>query len=184
MPRMRVVLEDVVCYDTEDVTGGDEFYVIGTVTDGGTTKGVATRPITINNGQTKRFGIGGGTVFDADVPDNRIVKVGLVAFDEDANKDWSRQGDVVTQIAKSVSDGLKLIPNPYTATAGAVLPFAVAAFGGVMRLDQDDELGQHLREFPVWAVPKGEHVQVWAFRGGSGWYSSWRYAVRYRVIKS
>jgi hypothetical protein len=27
MTRMRVVLQDVVCNDTEDVTGPDEFYV-------------------------------------------------------------------------------------------------------------------------------------------------------------
>jgi hypothetical protein len=31
---VRVVLDDVRCRDTEDVMGADEFYLLGTVTDG------------------------------------------------------------------------------------------------------------------------------------------------------
>ncbi|MBD1823117.1 hypothetical protein H6F51_11580 [Cyanobacteria bacterium FACHB-DQ100] len=183
MPRIRVVLQDVTCYDTEDVTGADEFYLTGAVSDGGNSAGVLTRPISVNDKQTKAFGIGGGTIFDADVPENRILKVALIAFDEDSNKDWSKHGEVVTKIGQAVSSGLATIPNPYTAAAGTILPFAISAIGGIMSLDQDDELGQHLREFPVWAIPNGESLQIWGFKGGGGWYSSWRYAVRYRVIR-
>ncbi|AFZ22086.1 hypothetical protein [Allocoleopsis franciscana] len=183
MSRIRVVLENVTCYDTEDVTGADEFYLVGAISDGQQSSGVLTRPISVNDKQTKSFGIGGGTVFDAEVPEDRILKVALVAFDEDAGKDWSNHGDTITKIGQAVSSGLATIPNPYTAGAAVILPFAISAVGGVMSLDKDDELGQHLREFPVWSVPNGDHFQIWPFKGGGGWYSSWRYAVRYRVIK-
>ncbi|HEY9709459.1 MAG TPA: hypothetical protein V6D48_14745, partial [Oculatellaceae cyanobacterium] len=81
MSRIRVVLENVTCYDTEDVTGADEFYLVGAISDGQQSSGVLTRPISVNDKQTKSFGIGGGTVFDAEVPEDRILKVALMAFD-------------------------------------------------------------------------------------------------------
>jgi hypothetical protein len=182
MARMRVVLQDVVCNDTEDVTGADEFYLAGAVSDGATNAGVMTRPIRINNGQTKPFGEGGGTVFDVDVPTDRIVKVVLIAFDGDSNKDWSKHGEVVSKIGENVSSGLASIQNNYTAAAGMILPFVIQAVGGIMSLDQDDELDQHLREFPVGSMPDGEHLQLWTFSQGGRW-SSWNYTVRYQVIK-
>lgn len=183
MARMRVELLDIMCGDTEDVSGGDEFYLAGAVSDGGTSVGVLTAPVSINNGQTKGFADGGGVVFDADVPDGRILKVALVAFDEDSGKDWAKRGEVVTKIGGAVAGGLAAIPNPYTLAAAAILPFAIQTVGGLMSLDQDDDLGQHAREFPVGALPNGTHLQTWSVRGGGGWWSSWRYTVRYQVTK-
>ncbi len=184
MARIQVVLESVVCSDTEDVTGGDEFYLTGAVSDGENSNGVLTRPISINAGQTKQFGVGGGTIFDFQVPDDRILKVALIAFDEDSNKDWEKHGDMVTKIGQAVSAGLGAIPNPYTAAAGMILPYALNAVGQIMSMDKDDELGQLGAEFPVGSLPVGEHVQFWNFNKEGGWYSDWRYAVQYRVIKS
>src|SRR5262245_51470399 len=110
MSRVRVVLDDVICWDTEDVAGGDEFYLTGAVSDGQQNAGVLTVPLSIKgekkHGRTMRFGIGGGTVFDADVPDDRILKVALAAYDEDSNKDWTKQGENVTKIGQAVSAGL------------------------------------------------------------------------------
>ena len=182
MTRMRVVLQDVVCNDTEDVTGADEFYVTGAVSDGPNNAGVLTRPIRINNGQTTEFGEGGGTVFDADVPNKSILKVVLIAFDADSSKDWSQHGEAVTGISQSVSAGLSSIDDPYTAAAGVILPFVIQGVGGIMGLDKDDELGQHLREFPVGATPDGEHLQLWTL-SQAGLYSGWNYTVRYKIIK-
>lgn len=182
MPRIRVVLESVVCGDPEDI-GGDEFYVAGAVSDGAQTAGVLTRPIDLDKNQTKAFGIGGGTVFDFDVPDDRILKVALIAYDEDSNKDWTRHGEMVTKLGQAVSAGLGAIPNPYTAAAGMILPFALNAVGQIMMMDQDDELGQLQAEFPVMSLSNGEHTQFWNFTKEGGWYSSWRYAVQYKVIK-
>ncbi len=64
-----------------------------------------------------------------------------------------------------------------------MLPLAIAGLGLAMLMDRDDELGQHLREFPVGAWPNGEHRQVWHFsKRGSRW-SNWNYSVGYRFIK-
>lgn len=192
MARMIVSLEDIHCRDTEDVSGGDTFYLTGVVTDGYATAGIATRPVWINDdnkkGMTKRFGEGGGVVFDAVIPDNHILKVAFAAFDEDAAKDWAKRGQAVTMIAGAVGQALKQVPNPAAVAAGAILPIAVAAVGGLMSLDGDDHLGNDAREFPVWAIPPGEHWQLCQIAGRKrgrfgGWWSSWQYTVRYRVIK-
>ncbi|GIK43686.1 MAG: hypothetical protein BroJett011_75190 [Chloroflexota bacterium] len=184
MSRVRVVLDEFTCEDTEDYFVQDEFYVAGAVSDGSTSVGVLTKPIPVRNGQTKQFGVGGGTVFDADVADGRILKVALVAFDEDANKDWAQHGQLVTKIGQAVSAGLAAIPNPYTAEAAKILPFAIAAVGGTMQLDRDDELGQHLREFNIGQISNGTHGQEWSFQDRIiRFWSDWKYKVRYRIIK-
>jgi hypothetical protein len=137
----------------------------------------------VNDGEHKPLGIGAGTVFDGDVPDDRVVEVGLMAFDEDSHKDWSHHGELTKKVGHSVAEGLRAIPHPYTAAAGTVLPFAVAGLGLAMSMDRDDELGQHLRDFPVGAWPNGEHRQVWHFsKRGSRW-SNWNCGVGYRFIK-
>ncbi|WP_414548921.1 hypothetical protein [Anabaena sp. CCY 0017] len=192
MVRMRVELVDVHCRDTEDVTGADEFYIVGAVglapmgkkeNDDLKIRGVLTRPISINDKQTKKFGQGGGTVFDSDVPENRILQIALVAFDEDSNKDWSNHGETVTKIGAGVSTALLATSVPPAQVAGLILPVAIGVVGGIMKMDKDDELGQHLREFPVQSLPNGSHLQIWNFKKRGNWYSSWDYTVRYKIHK-
>lgn len=183
MTNIAVFLDSITCRDTEDIAGADEFYLVGAVSDGSTSEGIFTKPVSINDGQSKPFGVGGGRVFQADVPEDHVLKVAWVAFDADASKDWEEHGDTVKKIGGAVAGGLASIPNPYTAAAAVILPFAITAAGGIMEMDKDDNLGSHTREFPIWSLPNGSHVQTWVFRGGSGWWSSWRYAVRYRVVK-
>ncbi len=185
MPRVQVNLQRVVCFDPEDVTGsGDEFYVVGAVTDGANAEGVATQPIQVAAGQTQSFGVGGGTVFDKDVPSDRILKVALTAFDEDSAKDWSKQSQVVDDIAAAVSKGLGAIPNPYTAGAAVLLPFVVSVVGGIFSLDQDDNLGSYTGDFPVWSLT-ADNPQQWQFNGqwGGGLlgFSKWSYALHYTI---
>ena len=182
MSRIRVVLDRVVCGDPEDL-GGDEFYIAGAVSDGAQSAPVLTRPIDLERNQTKNFGVGGGTVFDFDVPDDRLLKIALIAYDEDAGKDWDKYGDYAKRIGDAVAAGLSAIPNPYAAGAGTILPYALNAVGQIMKLDKDDELGQLQAEFPVGSLPNGEHAQAWSFTKEGGWYSNWRYTVFYRVIK-
>ena len=190
MARMQVVLDSVLCKDTEDtgafgINAKDEFYLVGTVSDGEQTSCVLTVPISIAKGQTKGFDNGGGgVVFDFAVPDGRQLKVALIAFDEDLNKDWARQGETIQMIADIVSAGLKQIPSPYTTAASTLLPYVVKAVGGLLTLDKDDKLGEYGQEFPSESVPVGEHFQAWNFNGEivAGW-SDWEYTVQYRVIK-
>ena len=186
MTRMRVEIQSVYCGRpeyTEDVTGADEFYLTGAVTDGKTTSAVLTRPISINDGETKNFTIGGGTVFNADVPNDAILKVGLIAFDEDAAKDWNRRQEIINRITTTVSGGLAATGNPYAVGAAAVLPFVKDAIGVFVNLDEDDELGTHLQEWPAWLTPDGTHTaSMYCTKVGSS-YSNWRYRIFYRMIK-
>jgi hypothetical protein len=63
------------------------------------------------------------------VPKDRVLKIVFIAFDEDANKDWSKRADFATKIGAAVSGGLKLIPNPYTSGASIALPFVIQGVG-------------------------------------------------------
>lgn len=186
MPRVLVKLNDVVCFDPEDVTGsGDEFYVIGAVTDGQQSAGIATVPIQVDSNQTRAFGVGGGVVFDKVVDRNHILKIALTAFDEDAAKDWGKRQEIVDKITGAVAGGLGAIPNPYTAGAAVVLPFVMKAVGGLISLDEDDNLGSYTQDIPVWALSPGDSQREWQFNGewGGGFlgFSKWSYAVRYTV---
>ncbi|VVB96531.1 Uncharacterised protein [uncultured archaeon] len=85
MTRMRVVLEDVTCWNTEDIHGADSFYVLGAVTCGRDKESIVTKPFQINDGQTFRFPLPNfNTVFYKDVPANEYLRISLAAFDEDA----------------------------------------------------------------------------------------------------
>lgn len=55
MTRIRVELIDVYCKDTEDLTGADDFYLVGALVGGGVTKAILTRPIKINDRERKSF---------------------------------------------------------------------------------------------------------------------------------
>jgi hypothetical protein len=185
MTRVRVWLNDVRCTDTEDVTGADEFYLIGAVSDGEHTSPILTRPQSINNGQTISPVVNGtNLVFDHDVPEDRVLKVALAAFDEDSGKDWNRYGEYVGAVGTGVSEVLKRIPNPYTIAAGFVLPYAIGAVGAIASMDQDDPLGEHAGTYWVNTMDLNrEDKHSWVFLHDGGWWSSWDYVARYTVAK-
>jgi len=181
MPRIVVDLQRVVCYDPEDWIGHDEFYLVGVVTDGDPehVSAVLTEPVRIKKG-TKDFGVGGGIIFDHEVPEKRYLKVGFNAMEQDSNKDWSEIGPAAEKAAAAVSTALKAFPSPEAAAAAAVLPVAVQAVGFVMSIDRDDNLGTYADDFPVWAMTPGEHPQECLIQGswaGTGW----GYAVNYTI---
>lgn len=186
MPRMRVTLDSVTCRDTEDVTGADELYLVGAVTAGdeASTRAILTRPLSIDNGQTSKFGEGGGTVFDAHVEDGRLLKIAFAAMDEDAGKDWARREELITKVTKNVSDGLRASGDPQAVAAAQVLPLAVQGLGLAVQLDADDELGQHLCEYPVGVratVVSTQSVPFQKTTGRWGW-STWQYTVTYHIV--
>lgn len=192
MARIRIELVDVYCRDTEDVTGADEFFILGGVgsysrlgsaSDDLKIRPVLTVPISINDKQRKRFGIGGGIIFDDDVPENHTLYIALTGYDEDAHKDWSKHGDMVTKVGAAISTGLKATSIPPAQIAGLVIPLAIAGVGLAMKLDKDDELGQLKRDLAISALPNGSHTQFWTLRKRGGWYSSWDYTVTYKIHK-
>ncbi|MBD1871314.1 hypothetical protein H6F95_29240 [Cyanobacteria bacterium FACHB-471] len=176
MARMLVYLDEVICHNTEDITGADEFYVIGaiTTTDGQHSKAVVTRPMSINDRQTLKFGPGGGYVFDTNVADNTILQIEMIAFDEDAAKNIERY-DQARQLA---NQALTVTPVSF---GGASI--ALDAVRTLMQLDQDDELGTYRQPFHVWQMPQGCHFQQWNVHGGSTAFSDWNYWVRFWVCR-
>lgn len=192
MTRIRVELVDVYCRDTEDVTGADEFYIVGAVGsysklgavgDDLKLRTVLTVPISINDKQRKSFGQGGGIVFDDDVPENQTLYIVLAGFDEDSNKDWSKHGDMVTKLGSTISTGLLASNAPPAQVAGIILPLAIAGVGAIMKMDKDDKLGETKRDLPIAALPNGSHTQFWSLKKPGGWYSNWDYTVTYKIHK-
>ncbi len=190
MTRIRIELVDVYCRNTEDVTGADEFYILGGVGsysklgaagDDLKVRPVLTVPISINDNQRKAFGQGGGIVFDDDVPENHTLYIALAGYDEDSNKDWSKHGDMVTKVGASISKGLVATGVPQGQIAGMIIPLAIAGIGLVANLDTDDLLGQLKRDLAVSALPDGSHTQFWTLKKKGGWYSNWSYTVTYKI---
>ena len=183
--QVRIELVNVSCGNTEDVTGADEFYIVGALSDGTNTKAALTTPMDINNGQTKSFRADQRVIFDAYVPQGRTIRGGLKAFDEDFAKDWSKYGPTVNSITSVVAAGLTASGDPTAVTAGQILNWGVKGFGFFASLDKDDELGK--LEMGVSAVGPNVEERSWRFRKTSSWYnpgwSTWDYTVRYRITR-
>lgn len=183
MTRIRVELIDVYCADTEDVTGADDFYLVGALVGGDVTKAILTHPIKINDKQRKSFDPGDSVLFDGNVNPGQVIKGGLKAYDEDAGKDWSKHGDTVQQISSAVS-GAVSAAGPYGAIAGTILSAATTGVGILASLDKDDLLGAC--ELEISAVGPSYEVREWKMskkNSFAGW-SSWDYTVRYQISRS
>ena len=181
--QVHIELLDVRCGNTEDVTGADEFYIVGALSDSANTGAALTTPININDGQTKSFRADQRVIFDAYVPNGVTVRGGLKAYDEDFAKDWSQYGPMVNQITTVVVAGLQATGDPYAVTAAQILNYGVKGFGFFASLDKDDELGK----LELNVSPLGPNVEekTWRFlRTASIWnpgLSTWDYIVRYRI---
>jgi hypothetical protein len=178
MSRIIVLLDEAICYDTEDVTGKDDLYVVGAVktSAGSTSGGFVTRPIRINSNETRKFTFGGGIVFDKEVPDNSPLQIEMIAFDEDAGKDVGRFDQARALVNKSITS----IPNPSAPWAMGT-NIALDAVKVAMSLDQDDVLGSNRNTMFVGGVPRGWTFHQWnAKETGLGW-STWNYWIRYWI---
>jgi hypothetical protein len=181
--RVRVELLDVQCGNTEDVTGPDEFYLVGAFEQGGKAKSVLTRPFDINDGQTQTFPASEKVVFDGDVPLKQSISGGLIAYDEDYAKDWAKQKEMAKKITDGVSAGASSADNKNVRTAGTVLKIAYEIWNVIASLDQDDELGR--TEINVAAAGPAEETIAWKFeRKDPTGFSSWEYTVRYRITRT
>jgi hypothetical protein len=182
MTRVKIELLKVECKDTEDVTGADEFYLVGALAGGGTTKAILTTPISINDGEVKTFKREQSILFEGDVPAGQNIQGGIKAYDEDAGKDWSKYGETITGITSAVSAALSLA-GPKGALAGTILSAAVKGGGILASLDKDDELGS--TELVISPTGPAFEEIAWKFskKGSLGW-STWDYTLRYRISRS
>ena len=182
MVRMKIELVNVYCGNTEDVTGADEFYLVGALAGGTVVKPILTTPININDKQTKTFPTGQTVIFEGDVPQGQSVKGGIKAFDEDFGKDWAQYGSVVTGISGAVSKALATFGGPQGATAGAILGAVTKGVDFFSQLDKDDLLGS--TELEISATGPAFEERSWLMvEEGFGW-STWNYTVRYRISRS
>lgn len=178
MSRILMYLDDVYCGNTEDVTGADEFYILGAITtaDGSVRKPIVLPPITINDGQ--RYSYGGYAIFDYVIPDNAVLNVEFYCFDEDASRDASRYA----QAFNVANQALALAPlGAYGAASSAVLN----AVNTVIGLDQDDHLFQpYLQGFPIWQLRYGDNYYQSYIQGSNvSYYSDWSYQLRFRIAR-
>lgn len=175
MSRIIVSIDEAICYDTEDVTGADELYVVGAIrtSSGQTSGGFVTRPISINTNETRKFNFGGGIIFDKEVPDSSPLQIEMIVFDEDASKDVSRYD----QARALVNQAVTAFPNPLFAAASLPLD-AIRTF---MVLDQDDELGTNRNTMFVGNVPRGWSFHQWNAKETGIGFSTWNYWIRYWI---
>ncbi len=185
-PPSHVTIEllDVYCGNTEDVTGADDFYILGGLTvfdsqasamDPALAKAILTKPVKINDGQTKPLSY---TVFDADVKGSAVIYMEMAAYDEDFAKDWSQYQVWAGMAATAVGTIVGIVATPVAGTVvGAVLAGANQAAGW----DKDDRLGIHAHTITVKDLKPGETIHEWKMvETGIGW-STWDYRVRYKV---
>jgi len=183
MVRMKIELIDVYCRDTEDVTGADEFYLVGALAGGTVVKPILTKPIRINDDQRKTFPAGESVLFEGDVPQGQSVKGGIKAYDQDFAKDWAKYGSTVTEMSGAVSTALATFGGPQGATAEDILKAVTKEVGWFLNLDRDELLGRTELEISATGPAFEERSWLMKTRGGSGW-STWDYTVRYRIQRS
>ncbi len=182
--HVRIELHEVYCRDTEDVTGADEFSLTGAASNradnaSGTT---IVKPISINNGQTRRIVTDEAVLFDHQVDVASTIVASMVALDIDASHDWTKHGEQVRTVAKHVSAAMAAA-GPKGIVGGALLQAVTEGVGLIMRLDEDDVLGRVAVEFPVISLPWGKSAQRWPFwRKRRIGYSTWDYEITYNVF--
>jgi hypothetical protein len=155
---------------------------VGALFDGTNTKAALTRPVWINDGETKPFRPEDQLLFDARVPEGNTVRGGLVAFDEDYAKDWAKHGDMVNKITNGVAVLLAASGNPGAVTAGGILKGAVTTWSELARLDLDDNLGS--LELTIPASGPGAESKSWDLKKGGWGLSTWNYTIRYRITRT
>ncbi|MGL5064978.1 MAG: hypothetical protein ACRC62_33845 [Microcoleus sp.] len=185
MPNIKVKLVDVSCRDTEDITGADDFYLVGALVGGGVTKAILTRPIKINDNQTKTFRPEDSVLFEGNIPEGESIKGGLKAYDEDAGKDWAKYGDTIKQITTKVANAVAMA-GPEGVIAGKILSLATTGLGILAKLDKDDLLGT--TELEISATGPAQEVHEWNMskkdsKGSIKGWSTWDYTVKYEITR-
>ena len=177
MPRAYLDLWDVRRIDTKDMAAADAIYLVGGVVAGHKTQPILTRPVRINDGQTKMFNGGPVRVFDESVPVGTPLQVVFDARDEeDETKDWNGYASWVKQIQDEL-DALAKEPSvPWYVKAGK---YGSKIATIVAQADKDNHLGNYTNEFPMPPSSNRYFIEV-PFKGAPvQWSSDWNYVMRF-----
>lgn len=152
----RVVIEvlDVHCIRAEDVSG-DEFYIYGLIGNGRNVKAVLTRPIDIDDGQTRQLRAADRVLYDGYVSPSSPLYVRLDAYDEDCAADWDGRLSRLDEASKTMSEILIKTGDPIAAVVGAALDVGSKIFGFFCLGDKDDLLGSLTR----WVSADGSRTE-------------------------
>lgn len=182
--QVTIQLLDVHCRDTEDVTGADDFYLVGSVIDSKSNSGkpILVPPVSVNDGQTKSLQRQRGSqLFNGFVDEDTVILLEMEAFDEDYAKDWDQYDEFVKAVAKAIVAGLSATKHPVAIGIGVGLGLAVKGFDAIAKRDKDDSLGSLGSRIRVKDLRPGNTVHTWKIKGGSSWWSNWEYVVRYQI---
>ncbi|TNV71531.1 hypothetical protein FGO68_gene14391 [Halteria grandinella] len=180
---VRIELVEIWCDNTEDVLGGDEFFVTSALKNEGLVKTTVTKPIDINDGETKLFMGDQVIIFDAKVAKQSSIVGGIVAFDEDFGMDWKKKHK---EIAKNVDDSVSGIATSVGGSAGNIVAAISKSVYTVVNLlaqmDEDDKLGE--LELNIPADGPAEEILEWTFEKPAPKFSNWKYKLKYKVIRN
>jgi hypothetical protein len=150
--QVTIDLITVSCRDTEDLTGADEFYLLGAVArDNGPPTPVLTSPININDGQTRGFDPAQARIFDGKLAPRESLALSLIAYDEDVAHDWENRPKWINDMGAKLGGAgagvaaTALASSPVGWATLAGLAVAGAAAGGLLLAvagDKDDRLGE------------------------------------------
>lgn len=178
--NVQVRITRIHCGNTEDVTGGDELYFTSVLTDGSdeNTQAEIVGTIPINDDETIRPN---ALIYGATLPNDRVVRGGIEAFDEDSAKDWAKKPSWVEDMKNRV---VELAQNRLTGGAAVLLDAAYEVVEKIVVGDDDDKLGRKTLEIPV-SGPEKELIS-WRFvnKGDFLGYSSWNYTVDIEVLRT
>ncbi|MEM7061688.1 MAG: hypothetical protein AAF572_00770 [Cyanobacteria bacterium P01_B01_bin.77] len=180
MPTIKIVLDSIVCYDTEDVTGADDVYLIGgvRVSKGNFRKSKAfvtpNPPLRINDDQPRHIPIK-EKIFEAQVQPGSDLELGMYLYEQDSSADVEK----LQKLEDYLDRGLA-ISRP----SKSVLNLSLSAIQTALVFDDDDQLGRESRFIEINTLPRGwkRYVAKNFYEGGIG-YSTWRYKLYYRIGK-
>lgn len=182
--KVEIRIKKVHCGNTEDVTGGDELYFTSLLTDGSAanTQAEIVDVIPINDNETK---YPNALIYSAAVPNDRSIRGGIEAFDEDSSKDWSEKPQWIEDLKKAASEKLDDESEDTLVVAAAlILDWGYAVIGTVMRADKDDKLGREQLDIPATGAKKQNISWRFSRKGGLFGYSSWNYTVDLEILRT
>lgn len=180
--RVRVEFVSVICADTEDLTGPDEFFAAGSGVNkkNSIETALLSIPFEINTKQTKRWPLPTSqrVLFEGQVDGDSTITLDCEFYDSDDKTDWNKNyGAMLSAISKGIST-----KSPKT---GTYIDIINAGIDVAFKLDKNDLLGTVYHEFIPSNYPIGETTMpLWSFvRGKRGDFklSSWNYQVEMLV---
>jgi hypothetical protein len=195
--RVRIELLEVHCVqDTETVADSDLFYAVTAFSGGAAenSRSTLTRPIAINIDETKSFADSERVIFDAKILVGGTVRGGMMAFNEDDSKDWTRRVAMADKATHAVAAGVAASRDRSAVKAESILKAAVEVYNpsflwtsrrgndGKLYIDKDTQLGQIELNIP--ADGPAMETKVWTMVEKTVGANTYEYTVQYRIVRT